>query len=94
MMNCSRCGVWWEGVGGHSPMYGYDSYLAPESLPPQLAKISAEYPRPRIEIHDRAICHVNMTRERRQWTVDDFCVRILTTPELILAVPESGVRSG
>ena len=78
-------------------MYGYDSYLAPESLPPQLAKISATYiiyRRPRIEIHDRAICHVNMTMERRQWTVDDFCVRILTTPELILAVPESGVRSG
>ena len=79
------------------PMYGYDSYLAPESLPPQLAKISATYiiyRRPRIEIHDRAICHVNMTRETRQWTVDGFCVRILTTPELILAVPESGVRSG
>ena len=45
-----RCGVWWEGVGGHWPMYGYDSYLAPESLPPQLAKISAVYHRRLIEI--------------------------------------------
>ena len=45
-----RCDAWWEGVGGHWPMYGYDSYLAPESLPPQLAKISAVYHRRLMEI--------------------------------------------